>query len=282
MDATVLWPTLETLGVVTLAAMGACGGLWFSRLPKPYWSLGYFVPFCIVLMIGATRRNSVMEFVPPFSWLVAGRTEFALTAPVVTMLLSTPLSRLSRKGDRRAVLALMTVVVFVIAVWPFLAPAFNRKHLVSLRTNIDSEGICHQSNQYNCGPAAAVTGLRRLGFAAEEGEIAILAHTSTAIGTPADILAAALREKYGSQGLICEYRHFKSVFELTNAPITLAVIKFALMLDHYVTILDVTSDHVIVGDPLVGKTSYTHADFAKRWRFNGVILKRKSAGAERG
>ena len=54
MDTNVVWPMLETLGVVTLAVIGVCGGLWFSRLPKPYWSLGYFAPFCIVLMIGAT------------------------------------------------------------------------------------------------------------------------------------------------------------------------------------------------------------------------------------
>ena len=229
MDAGILRSALETLGVVTLAIIGVCGGRWFSRLPKPYWTFGYFVPLSVVVLIAATRRNSALEFAAPFSWPVAGRTEFALTAVIVTMLLSTPLGRLPRKGDRRAVLALMMVVVFATAVWPFLATAFNRKHLVSLHTNIDSEGICRQSNQYNCGPAAAVTGLRRLGFTAEEGEIAILAHTSTAIGTPPDILAAALREKYGGQGLVCEYRHFKSIIELRNAPITLAVIKFGLV-----------------------------------------------------
>ena len=43
--------------------------------------------------------------------------------------------------------------------------------------------------------------LRKLGFRAEEGEIAILAHTSTAIGTPPDVLCAALRTKYGASGL---------------------------------------------------------------------------------
>ena len=49
-----------------------------------------------------------------------------------------------------------------------------------------------QSNGYNCGPAAAVTALRRLGLPAEEGELAILAHTSSAAGTSCDTLCTAI------------------------------------------------------------------------------------------
>ena len=37
-------------------------------------------------------------------------------------------------------------------------------------------------------------------FSAEEGEIAILAHTSNAIGTPGDLLASALQDRFGGEG----------------------------------------------------------------------------------
>jgi predicted double-glycine peptidase len=143
-------------------------------------------------------------------------------------------------------------------------------------THLDRDGICRQSSDYNCGPAAAVTALRRLGFPAEEGTIAILAHTSSAIGTPPDVLCAALQKHYGPSGLKCEYRHFRSLADLKNGHITLAVVKFGLLVDHYVTLLEITDKNVIVGDPIQGKLCYSHEQFSKKWRFVGLILSRES------
>jgi hypothetical protein len=57
----------------------------------------------------------------------------------------------------------------VVAIVPFLAPAFNRGYLAGLKTRIDADGVCRQSSEYTCGPAAAVTALRKLGLPAEEG-----------------------------------------------------------------------------------------------------------------
>src|SRR5206468_11656971 len=115
---------------------------------------------------------------------------------IATLILTTPLRRLPNKRSRILVTVLMLWIVAQIALWPFLAPAFNHSYLASLKTNIDADGVCRQSNEYNCGPAAAVTALRSLGFPAEEGQIAILARTSSATGTPPDMLADALRDQY--------------------------------------------------------------------------------------
>jgi hypothetical protein len=129
---------------------------------------------------------------------------------------------------------------------------------------LDADGICLQSTDYTCGPAAAVTALRRLGFAAEEGEVAILARTALATGTPPDILADALRERYGQEGLVSEYRLFKTVGDLRGCGFVLAVIKFNWIMDHYVTVLDADDHDVTVGDPLSGVTKYSFADFAAK------------------
>ena len=67
-------------------------------------------------------------------------------------------------------------------------------------------------------------------------------------GTPPDILAEVLQKQYGKDGLIAEYLAFKNVSELKKAGLTLAVIKFGFMVDHYVTVLKVTDSEVIVGD----------------------------------
>ena len=95
-------------------------------------------------------------------------------------------------------------------------------------------------------------------------------------GTPPDILAEVLQKKYSKDGLIVEYRTFNDIAELKEAGLTLAVIKFGFMVDHFVTVLEVTDSEVVVGDPLNGLDRMSYDDFRKEWRFVGVVLKRKS------
>jgi hypothetical protein len=268
-------PWVESLGVLLLAAGGVLLGAWFSRRRAPYWMFGYLIPFLMIVLYAVGSRHPAFAFVPPISWMMMGRSKFAVIGLVGAMVLTTPLLKLPRRRDRIAVSGLMIVVVCVTSVWPFLAPAFNQRYLAGLTTRVGRDGVCLQNTDYTCGPAAAVTALRKLGFKADEGEIAILAHTSSATGTPPDILAQTLQERYGKDGLSSEYRVFKSVAELRNVVPFLAVIKFNIMLDHYVTVLDVNDDEVTVGDPLLGLTKLSRAEFEEKWRLVGVVLRRK-------
>ena len=68
---------------------------------------------------------------------------------------------------------------------------------------------------------------------------------------------------------------FKDISELKQAGLTLAVIKYGLMEDHWVTVLEVTDSEVVIGDPLAGLGRLSYAEFSKRWRFIGIVLKRK-------
>ena len=70
-------------------------------------------------------------------------------------------------------------------------------------------------------------------------------------------------------------RSFKDIRELKQAGLTLAVIKYAFLVDHYVTVLEVTDTEVVVGDPIGGLRRMSYADFRKEWRFVGVVLKRR-------
>ncbi len=94
-------------------------------------------------------------------------------------------------------------------------------------------------------------------------------------GTPPDILAEVLKKQYGKDGLAVEYRMFKNISELKQAGLTLAVIKYAFFVDHYVTVLEVTDSEVIVGDPLDGLDKLSYEEFGQKWRFVGIVLKRK-------
>src|SRR5262245_53608818 len=129
---------LETAGVAALALFGFLLGRWFSRLPGRWWVMGYALPALMILTFCVIRRNSELEFVPPFSWMLAGRTEFALTGFVGALILSTPLSRVKRRQDRIAVAFFIVLFVSVASLWPFIAPAFNHRLQASLKTRLDS------------------------------------------------------------------------------------------------------------------------------------------------
>ena len=110
------------------------------------------------------------------------------------------------------------------------------------------------------------------GEEAQEGEIAALCHTGPLAGADMDDLRRALEDIYAADGLTCRLRGFKSIAELREAGPTIAVVKYRFMVDHCVAVLDVTDDEVVVGDPLVGKRTLSHAQFEDMWRFRGVVL----------
>ncbi len=267
-------PWIETAAVVLIAAGGFGLGLLCSRLKKPYWLLGYVIPFVLVGIIGAARRVPRLELVAPFSWLMSGRTEFALLSFLTTMLLATPLSRLPRKSTRGLVLLFAASAVIYAGVLPFLSPALIRGRLSRLVTRFDVDGVCLQGTTYTCGPAASVTALRRLGLNADEGEIAILAHTSAFSGTQPDSLRHALLRRYGPDRLRCDIRFFKSIDELRDADAAIVLVKYRLMVDHYVAVLEVTDDTITLGDPLTGSRTLSHDKFRAIWRRLALVLTR--------
>ena len=269
-----LIPWLESAAVIFLAAFGVFLGWWCSRLPRQYWIVGYLLPLVLIVLYGLANAWLGLSLQPPISWMMMGRNKFAVAGFICAMVLTTPLSRIKPARSRVAIATLMGLMVFNFSVWPFLAPAFNRQLLATMQTQFNKDDVCLQTTDYTCGPAAAVTALRKLGFHGEEGQIALWAHTSTATGTPPDILARTLQERYGQQGLVAQFKVFHNLEELAEERLTLAVIKYNWWMDHYVTVLEVTTDKVLTADPSLGLVSFSHEEFLKKWRAVGVTLKR--------
>ena len=269
-----LW--LAAFVALLCALAGVALGWGFSRLRSPYWMIGYFIPLTLVFIYALAFRFPTLMFTPPFSWIMIGIKKFAAFGFIATLVLTTPLSRVPHKRNRLMIAVLMAFVVFFMAIWPFLAPMVDRGQLSRLQTNMDRNGICLQSTDYTCGPAAAVTALRKLGLVADEGQIAILSCTSFQEGTPLDMLADGLENEYGKDGLSVKCRVFKNILELKQAGLTLAVIKYGFMVDHWVTVLEVTDSEVVVGDPLGGLERLSYDEFSKKWRLIGIVLQRKA------
>jgi hypothetical protein len=270
-------PWLETTAVTVLALLGIAVGWVFSRLKNPYWAWGYFIPLLLIaILLGATYISS-QSLVSVLAWVSGGRARFIILCLAVTVGSMTLLGRLPRKLEKAFVFVLMVGVVTWSSVLPFLVPALIQDELAALKTNFDSNNICFQSTDYTCAPAAAVTALTKLGFEAQEGQIAMLSHTSPVAGTLPWCLYKALQNQYGPKGLQCRLRYFDSVGELRNGGITLAVVRDAFLLDHCVAVLDVTDNFVTVADPVWGRRSMSHKQFEKVWRFYGIVLQRQPA-----
>lgn len=266
----------ETIGIAGVVILGVVGGGMFSRLRRPYWAVGYLISITLIGLLLAARWSTALSFAAPFSWLSGGRMRYIVLALGITMGLVTPLSRLPRRVEKWAVGALTGFFVVSFSVVPFLWPTWVRGELSKLETRIGSDGVCLQTRAYTCGPAAAVTGLRRLGFKAQEGEIAVLAGTNSITGTLPRSLDSALRGRYGREGLECRYQCFDSVAELKGLGVTLAIVKDAFLIDHCVAVLEVSEGTVLVGDPVLGEQVISHEQFEKMWRFTGIVLHRAS------
>jgi len=270
-----LW--LSAALALLCAFAGVVLGRAFARLRSPYWTIGYVIPLVLVFSYVLAFRAPTIMFVPPFSWMLMGIKKFATLGFVATLVLTTPLSRVPQARNRTMITVLMAVIVFSMSIWPFLAPMVDRGQLSRLQTKVDKDGICLQSTEYTCGPAAAVTALRKLRFPAEEGRIAILSCTSDLQGTPTDMLADGLENEYGKDGLVVKCRVFNTISQLKQAGLTLAVVKYSVLEDHWLTVLEVSDSEVIVGDPLAGLIRLSYDEFCKRWRFIGIVLHRKAA-----
>lgn len=269
-------PWVETIGVILVAFLGVLLGRLFSRFRSPYWVLGYLLPAGLIAMLALVRFDDALYFTRPFIWFATGRTKFVTLSMAVSMGLTVPLSRLPRRWEQLSVCMVMAGFVIWFSVLPFLVPALIKDRLANLKTRFDSNGICRQTTDYTCGPAAAVTALGRLGLPADEGEIAVLSYSSPVTGTLPTCLTSALQKRYGAEGLRCRYRHFDSIEQLRDAGLTLVVVREAFLLDHCIAILDVSDDAVTVADPVTGARHIPHRQFEKIWRFAGIVLERDS------
>jgi hypothetical protein len=269
-------PWLETSGVILITVLGIILGRVFSGLRKPYWILGYFFSCILIAILLMARIKNELYFVQPFSWMAASRIRFIILSLAISMGLTVPSSRLPRKWEKLIVCILMVGLITWSSILPFLVPALIKGRLSNLTTRFDKNGICRQTTNYTCGPAAAVTALGRLGLPADEGEIAILSHTSPIAGTLPTLLCSALQNRYGVKGLKCKYRRFDSIEQLRKAGVTLAIVRDAFLVDHCLVVLEVLDHAIAVADPVTGAQLIPYEKFEKIWRFSGIVMERDS------
>lgn len=154
----------------------------------------------------------------------------------------------------------------------FLSPALARAELAQLGTNMNGGGICLQSTSYTCGPAAAVTALRRLGFPAEEGDLALLANSSNRTGTDPTDLAAAIVARFGPSGARVDERPLDTLDDLQRALPAMTVIQWDAVTDHWIVVLEMNDREVHCADPARGRWTDTRKHFQEIWEHETIRI----------
>lgn len=259
----------KTGGAVILSVLGGQIGRWFAQRRNGTWLVGYVLPFLLVIGVGLPRRFPSLEEMFPFSVLMGGRTEFAVIALISTWLLATPCFRLRDRSQRRSIVLLMVVFALCFSVLPLLVPALMYPSHTKMKTYLSHDGVCIQSTDYSCGPAAAVTLLREKGINAEEGELVIGAFTSPYGGTTPDALRDSMMKIYGFDSRIVTY---EAVDELKEIGPFISLVKYSFLVDHYVTVLEINEEFLSTADPMFWKQKWSHQKYRERSRGRALIV----------
>ncbi|NLH15569.1 MAG: hypothetical protein GX455_03210 [Phycisphaerae bacterium] len=266
----------DLVGVLLVLSVGWILGYRSSRSGR-WWILGYAFPVGLLFLIGLLRHFPTLSLLPVFGWILSGRNEYFILAVIVSVLFGNLIPRIPQLRLKILVAIFMIIAGLYYCVSPFVLPMILYRSHQRLQTVIDHAGVCIQQTHYTCGPAAAVTALKCLGVEAQEGLLAIQAYSSPVSGTPEDWLCRAIESLYGEQGVRCQTRSFDSIDPLRDLCPVIAVVGYAPLVDHYITLMEFRDDVIVAGDPAVGLQYLPYEDFQKRWRNIGIVVKRETS-----
>lgn len=234
--------------VLALALPGIAYTLYYSKLlGEPIWL------YRLRTVTGSELLASLMGFAT--GWL---------------QIRAVPKLRLSKIGTR----ALVPVMLGFMLVLPYLKSVFRPLRISSLQENWQ-DGICLQSSASTCGPASAATIVRNLGSNVSEREMARLSFTC-ATGTENWYLARALR-KLGFATTFLSNSNFAALPAIAGVRL-----READNSGHFIALLERQGNRLVIGDPMIGRSTNTLAELREKYDFTGfsLAIKQKSRSTQ--
>jgi len=130
-------------------------------------------------------------------------------------------------------------------------------------------GIVMQSTAYSCAPAALATICRLYGRPVTEREAAVGMGTGLAGTADSEIAFGAETLGFGDAK---PWRPTLEEIASYDRPIILSVRYFDLRELHAVSLLGISTDSILIGDPLIGLRTFRRDTFHEEWGGNAVFL----------
>ncbi len=256
--------------ILTLLATSAAFlfGIFISKKKRSIWLTWYVFALAVLVTVNLPNFVVSLSYIEPFDTLHYGFIRFAAIGFAIAGLFSPLLRHIPEKRSRVLIVIMVWIFQVRYVLLPVASPVFYRSQVAMLHTKFQGN-VCMQTTDYTCGPASAVTALCAIGITASEADIAVAADTTPLLGTNERLLADAIDQLYGVK---CECCYFEDIDSLKGRCPVLAVIEYSFWFDHFVAVLDVTDEYVLVGDPLNGPWKLKREDFAAKWRKIGVVF----------
>lgn len=236
-----------------------------------WWWMPVVLAFLVIGVVILGERTERWRFVPPMAWLVRLEWNPLVMTAAIAVLLTILLVRLPRKSTKCVLGVAMGAMLLVYGLFPAVMALAARGTLLSTATRMDYSGVCRQSHGFSCGPASAVTCLGRFGYHADEGALAVAARCGPGVGTDGWALAAAMER--AAPGLRCTYCYVGSLDALSTPCV--ADMNIRGIGGHYVAVLAVEKESVLVGDPMGGPENLSREVFESEWKHGAIEVEGK-------
>ena len=243
-----------------------------GRFPDPKWIAGFIVGGAMLFVINLPRIVPSLLNTSFYQLILGNDIDIAImgTAGIISIVPCVP--RL--KGHRSKFLAITFLVVSLLrcSFLPAACSYFNRNELTNLSGRIDSDGVYLQTTGYTCGPAATATVLNAYGIKDTERNIALNTGCNSYSGTKSLDLVDYINTRYGNK-LRAEYRYFKDIDSLINTDaFFIAEVEAGAFTDHFVAILGLDNNSVMIADPSVGQIQTSIKLFTREWKNRAIVI----------
>lgn len=225
-----------------------------------------------VFSIGLLHLLHLCTLFSGLDFIALSRIKFMILAPAVTFGMAASLGTLGNPWKRGGILAALIGFLYLFIGLPFLVPAAIQDQTRTLPLLMDERGFCIQSRAYTCGPAAAVSALRRLGVDSREGHIALDSRTAPVLGTSMWDLYRAVEDICEQENLDCSYRRMADLDQIPPGAVCLTSVRSGFLISHCVTILKIDETTVTFVDPAVGLRCISRPHFEDLWYHTAIIL----------
>jgi len=191
----------------------------------------------------------------------------AWEAPVATFMVFALLARLGQQRTRQVAVFLM-ILLSPLFLWESFAPCVEPNYAMAAR--FDDDGVCRQSTDYSCGPAAAVMMAQHAGREISEGEMAQLCLLKAHRGVTALELCRGLNIALRPEQHRARIRRVAPA-ELggVRRPFLAELVRGG-QAEHCVMVVEVAADSLILADPARGRYATTRDGFVKQW--TGIVI----------